>query len=276
MPSKLWFLRNALLYPHGVGQPARYGALARAGLSAYDVLDTLVLRRKYRADYRSEKVLIPGRRLLYVAVPKAASRSLLHFLLGQRERNEVGPAILYKKSLQALFRIRPEARGYFKFTVVRNPWSRVVSVYRQKIRSGDPFIAARLINGRKGLFANMPFDEFVAWLCSEEGADEKADSHWLSQHEILGVQGLDPVCYDFIGRLERLSDDLDILAAKIGMPLSGVGHLLYSGAAESYRTVYTERTAELIGRRYARDIELFGYRFDGAESDGGRSQWPYA
>ena len=54
------------------------------------------------------------------------------------------------------------------------------------------------------------------------------------------------------------------------------GHLLYSGAAESYRTVYTERTAELIGRRYARDIELFGYRFDGAESDGGRSQWPYA
>ena len=90
-------------------------------------------------------------------------------------------------------------------------------------------IAARLINGRKGLFANMPFDEFVAWLCSEEGADEKADSHWLSQYEILGVQGPDPVCYDFIGRLERLSDDLDILAAKIGMPLSGVGHLLYSG-----------------------------------------------
>ncbi len=272
MPNKLWRLRSALLYPNGVGQPVRYGSVMRAGLSAYKVLDTLALRRKNRANYRSEKVLLPSRKLLYVAVPKAASRSLLHFLMGEQARGEIGPAIIYKKSTDALFRSHPEARDYFKFTVVRNPWSRVVSVYNQKIRSDDPLMAVRLMNGRNGLFPNMSFDEFVEWLCSEEGADEKADRHWLSQHKLLGMAGPEPVRYDFIGNLERLSVDLDTLSAKLGVPLSGVGHLLRSGATERYRTAYTDRTAELVAQRYARDIELFGYRFDGAESDGGRSQ----
>ena len=63
-----------MFYPNGIGQPAGHGPIVRAGLSAYKVLDTLVLRRNNRADYRSEKVLIPGRKLLYVAVMKAASR----------------------------------------------------------------------------------------------------------------------------------------------------------------------------------------------------------
>ena len=265
MQNKLWRLRSALLYSDGVGQPARYGPVMRAGLSAYSVLDTLVLRRKNRANYRTDVALVPGRKLLYVAVPKAASRSLLHFLLGQQGRNEVGPAIIHKKSLEELFRIRPEARGYFKFTVVRNPWSRVVSVYNQKIRSDDPFITARLLKGRNGLSPNMPFAGFVEWLCAEEGGDERADKHWLSQHKILGIGGAEPVCYDFIGKLERLSGDLEILSAKTGISLSGVGHMLYSGAAEGYRTVYTDRTTEMVARRYARDIELFGYRFGGGE-----------
>ena len=260
---KLWRLRSALLNPNGIGQPVRYGPVMRTGLAAYEVLDTLVLRRKNRADYRSEKVLVPRRKFLYVAIPKAASRSLLHFLMGRKGGNEVGPAIMYKRSLEALFRIRPEARSYFKFTVVRNPWSRVVSLYQQKIRSDDPIIAARILNGRKGLFPNMPFDEFIQWLCSEEGADDRANRHWLSQYRILGIRGADPVRYDFIGKLERLSSDLDTLAATIGIRLSGVGHTMYTGAAERYRSVYTDRMADQVAQRYARDIELFGYRFDG-------------
>ena len=267
VPNTLWLLRKALLNPNGTGQPVRYGRAMRAGLLAYNALDTLVLRRKNRADYRSEKVLVPGRKLLYVAVPKAASRSLLRFLIGQQVKNEAGPAVIYEKSLEALFRIRPEARDYFKFTVVRNPWSRVVSVYNQKIQSDNPLIAARLMNGRTGLLPNMPFDAFVEWLCSEEGVDERADSHWLAQHKILGIGGPEPVRYDFIGKLERLSHDLDTLSAEIGVSLSGVGHLVRSGASERYRTVYTERTAALVAQRYARDIELFGYRFDGNEPD---------
>ncbi len=140
----------------------------------------------------------------------------------------------------------------------------------KQIQSGDPFIAARLIKGRKGLFLNMPFDEFAAWLCSEEGADEKTDSHWLSQHKILSAEGPRPCAHDFIGKYERLSDDLDILSAKIGMPLSlsGVAYRAYSGAYKRYRAAYTDRTEELVARRYARDIESFGYRFDGNESEG--------
>ncbi len=267
MPNKLWRLRSALLYPNGVGKPPRDGAVMRAGLSAYNALDTLVLRRKNRADYRFEKALIPGRKLLYVAVPKAASRSLLNFLLGERATSELGQAFVYKKTLDELFRDRPETRDYFKFTVVRNPWSRVASVHKQKICSGDPLIAARLMNGRDGLSPNMPFGEFVEWLCSEEGADERADRHWLSQHKLLGMRGHNPVRYDFIGKLERLSQDLDALSARLGVSMSGVGHLLYTGALERYRTVYTDRTAALVARRYARDIEMFGYRFEDSELD---------
>ncbi len=68
MPNKLWRLRSAL-------------------------------RRKNRADYRFEKALIPGRKLLYVAVPKAASRSLLNFLLGERAKSELGQAFVEVRRL---------------------------------------------------------------------------------------------------------------------------------------------------------------------------------
>ena len=136
----------------------RRSPLLRTALSAYRVLDLLVWRTASRADYRSEKVLIPSRRLLYVAVPKAASRSLLCCLLEQEGKNGVGPVRIYETTLEALFRVYPQARDYFTFTVVRNPWSRVVSVYNQKICSDDPVVAARLMNGRSGLFPGMPFE----------------------------------------------------------------------------------------------------------------------
>ncbi len=53
------------------------------------------------------------------------------------------------------------------------------------------------------------------------------------------------------------------MSAKIGMRFPGVDRLMYSGAAASYRTFYTDQTAEQVVQRYACDIGLFGYRFDG-------------
>ena len=116
-------------------------------------------------------------------------------------------------------------------------------MYNQKIWRDAPFMAARLMNGRKGLFPHMPFNGFVEWSCSEEGMEEKADSHWLSH-------------------------DHDALANRTRVSLSGVGHLLHSGAAAHYRTVYTDRTAKLVVQHHMRDIALFGYRLDGSKSDG--------
>ncbi len=271
MSNWRWRLRRALLYPDGVGQPARRSLPMRATLPLYNLLYASLPRRRSRADCRTEIALIPRRKLLYVAVPKAASRSLLYYLSAPPGQNAVGPAVIKQQPPADLLRARPELADYFKFTVVRNPWSRVFSAYRQKIQTDDPLITARLLKGRQGLAPNMPFADFVEWLGSEEGADAKADKHWLSQYRILGLAGPEPVRYDFIGKLERLPDDLDTLSARLGVSLAGVGHLLYSGAAESYRAAYTDRTAELVAQRYAQDIARFGYRFDGDESDGDES-----
>ena len=63
-----------------------------------------------------------------------------------------------------------------------------------------------------------------------------------------------------LGRMERL-DELatelsDRLRRKIVFP-----RLNASGVKVDYRRLYTPRLADIVGRAYARDIELFGYSF---------------
>jgi hypothetical protein len=40
-------------------------------------------------------------------------------------------------------------------------------------------------------------------------------------------------------------------------------HLKRSGAPVDYREVYDDASAEVVAQRFARDIEHFGYGFDG-------------
>ena len=108
----------------------------------------------------------------------------------------------------------------------------------------------------------MSFDAFAQWLNSEEGQDDVADRHWMSQHRILALDQPGLITYDFVGRLENLSDDYERLVEITKLDLPPLTHKLKTQAPDDFRKLYNEQSVEQIAKRYQRDIELFGYDFD--------------
>ena len=234
--------------------------LLRFVLASYRYYDLTVLDRANTPDLGSEKVILFDKKLLYVAVPKVATRSIIDALL-TRTVGASSPTV-FESDIVTLVREHPAVGSFFKFTIVRNPWSRITSCYRDKIMVADPIKRARHLNGRYGLEPGMPFAAFVEWLNSPEGSDDVADRHWMSQFRILAYDRPDLIRYNFVGRFERLEDDYRAIQAAASVKLPDLPHRLKTQEPKDYRLMYDDCTAELVARRYARDIELFEYRFD--------------
>lgn len=130
-----------------------------------------------------------------------------------------------------------EVYSYYKFIFCRNPWDRLVSIY----------------HGRKQILkVDMPtFERFV------READPSA-SPTKSQVSWLKVKG-EIIAPDFLGRMERYSDDWSILSSNIEVNTT-LPHLNRS-AHKSYEKYYTKELANIVYNKYSEDIKYFGYTF---------------
>jgi len=139
----------------------------------------------------------------------------------------------------------PELHAHlFKFAFVRNPWDRLVSRHAHLLQSQD--------HPRHRLVKKLgSFENYLAW----EIARQK-----MHQHAYLyGARG--ECLVDFIGYYERLDEDFAKVCErlKIGADLPRVNTSVH----RDYRQCYTPATRDLVARHFRRDIELFGYEFDG-------------
>lgn len=135
--------------------------------------------------------------------------------------------------------------AYFKFSFVRNPWSRMVSLY-------------------KALGYNQKY-EFKHFVMKEFVEKEWEKNYWLvgPQSEFNCDQDGSPLV-DFIGRFENLQDDFNYICQQIGIPAKTLGHVNKAPASQqkNWRDYYDNETKEFIADLYQRDINLFGYEFD--------------
>jgi hypothetical protein len=68
---------------------------------------------------------------------------------------------------------------------------------------------------------------------------------------------------DFIGRYERLEEDFAEACRRIGIAQPELAHRRRAAdRRQDYRSYYSDGTAELVARHFARDIERLGYSFD--------------
>lgn len=151
--------------------------------------------------------------------------------------------------------------GAFRFTFVRNPYSRLVSAF--KMFSGAP-------NWSR---AFPTFDEFVEFIRWVDVDAHRVDREYPSESEFTNTIGnvthhcssfhnpkyrLDEM--HFVGRLEALEADLAVVALELGVERIELPRLNPT-APDDYRTYYTPRTREIVAAKYRRDLERFGYDF---------------
>jgi Sulfotransferase family len=138
---------------------------------------------------------------------------------------------------------------FFKFAFVRNPWDWQVSLYYYALKDPGHQDHERL-KKMKG------FEEYLEWRIQE-------DFH-LQQELICGPDGRPML--DFVGRFEQLQDDFTYACSRIGIQSSL--HHANRTAHPEYRTLYTTKTRQLVAEAFRKDIELFGYDFEGPNGRG--------
>lgn len=212
------------------------------------------LGEKVKRDNTIEKVVSDNKKFIYMANPKVATRSLLKLLSSSK-----GVTIkIYHRSIEEVYAQNDERKNYFHFALVRNPWARVYSCWRDKISTDGKFCDIFIMSKFKGLYPDMPFSDFVHWLCTAEGSDNKADRHWLSQHEIFkGSFKVDKVI-----KIEELIQQRESLLTDIGLDPSLLQKENSTSLSDNdYQNFYDENLISLIAQRYKNDIKKFNYTF---------------
>jgi hypothetical protein len=125
------------------------------------------------------KVVIIPRRQIWVWIPKNAGGSIARQLMETYGKG----AIATDMSFDDLYGLNPALRDFETVAFQRNPYTRIVSCWLNKIADDDGWVSERYPQ-----LKGMSFGDFAKWLNTEEGNDENADPHWRSQREFfIGV-----------------------------------------------------------------------------------------
>ncbi len=214
-------------------------------------------------------------RFVFFANPKTGSRSVrrildpyaeIHGLPGHEVTRDF-PFYNHMRPVEAreVFRERGwDFEDYFKFVMVRNPWSRLVSLYEMfTFREGGHWSRLRSRKTR-----HRGFQVWVRTLDPDGGGGVtpglNASVIRLGAFSFIGFAGDEDgrPLVDEVIKLEEIESALPPVLERLGVPLPRrfprAGRGRYRGG---YRAYYDDETRELVEELYNADIERFGYTF---------------
>ncbi|WP_432450644.1 sulfotransferase family 2 domain-containing protein [Aliiroseovarius marinus] len=214
-------------------------------------------------------IISRGRRYIFVHAPKTGGTSLMLALEARAMADDImlGDTPKAKKRRRRVEGVRAAGRlwkhstlrdivglvsdeeiaSFFTFTLVRNPWDRMVSYYHwlKDQRFDHPAI---------GLAQSKSFSEFL------NHPQIQASLRAAPYTSYVTTTGGQERCDLFI-RLEHLAQDLPRLEAHLGVSLGDVPHENASERGEDYKEYYTRQDAALLADICAADIARFSYKF---------------
>lgn len=194
---------------------------------------------------------------IFVHIPKTAGNSIYSVLDIRDEynpralisMNRITPTHQHLTPIQIQKMIAPEVWDtFYKFTIVRNPYDRIVSDYKYlyprignfyDLTTFDAFIT--LVNRvvtTNAYLENIYFDHF------------RPQSHYMK-----GIK------YNYIGRFENLNQNIQNICQAIGSKNTLPWVNKSRPVDDDYRSYFNENTKAIIDRIYASDLEMFGYKF---------------
>jgi hypothetical protein len=233
-------------------------------------------------------VSVPNR-YVFVETPKAACTSWKRFLVEMEDARVDDKARFYQRettlemlihqrqhiriptlldiSLNTLEEIWATDTDWFKFAIVRNPFSRLVSVFENKVRFGEPgyqHLEARF-GDRSGF--NNAGEAFTAFACevSSDAELRAKDAHLRSQVDLLMPK---LVQYSRVFRMEDMNEAVSLVNQRTAQ---GKHPVKLPSSNEStrrpWKSYYSLQTAEAVATAYAEDFEEFGFDTNDWRSD---------
>jgi hypothetical protein len=138
----------------------------------------------------------------------------------------------------------------YKFTVVRNPWDKVVSHYEYRRKKDKTGIATGNIGFTDWVRMTYGPDKDTFYYNNPRSFQPQVD--WLKDADGL-------ISMDYIIRFESLREDFEHVRQQIGLDTE-LPHLNASKRS-GYHAYYDGETRETVARWFREDIEAFGYEF---------------
>lgn len=196
---------------------------------------------------------------IFCAMNKTGTTSVEHALRPYRNRfmewrlrrayRRLGRTIPAKHMVASDFRLlvgEQRWNDYFTFCFVRNPFDRLVSVYKyHRDRIADKHPMAKEL-------------DFETWIMrGGSGSAVRLMADFVSDEQGTPI-------VDFIGRYETLQADFHKVCQQIG--IESELPWLNSTEHDHYAQYYTPAAHDEVARRFRRDLEIFGYTFVGPTS----------
>ncbi len=167
-------------------------------------------------------------------------------------------------AINGLNRMDANWEKFFVFSVVRNPWARLVSWYSM-ISQADPTNIKPNHRFWQYIWREGPtFEDFLV-KCTDviDDFDGQKCAAFNQLDYLTDPDGR--IIVDFIGRLENIKEDASYIFKKVGLEGSELPHRNKSKHGH-YSEYYTPVLRDLVGERYYKDIEYFGYEFEDGSS----------
>lgn len=180
------------------------------------------------------------RNIVYYDVPKAGSTTIRDILFPRAWPNGKAPCF------NSIREKRQINKNYFTFTIVRNPYSRMVSLWKHFI--GRDYHIKQLRRSGVSLDECKSFPEFIYMtrkLCNH---------HWQPQTKFV------PEDVNYIGKLESFQESFDHICSLVNlnkMHLPKVNNTQH----EHYTTYYNDELIGIVTELYAADLERFNYTY---------------
>jgi hypothetical protein len=224
--------------------------------------------------------VLPDQRIVYVCVPKCASariKKTLSALLGRHiesseeayTRQQSGLKCPKAVGVSTFWRVATDPAA-LRFSFVRNPYARLVSLWAHQFRNKPLVPGLSSINSYlasrgqvdpslpKGVDRAIAFKEFVTFVTAT--ANEGIDAHWTRQVAIIDMPG---ITLDFVGKVETFAHDfsrvLDHIHANTAMRVQSV--LPFNASDhDDWPAYYTTELADMVYGAYEPDFDRFQYR----------------
>ncbi len=209
-------------------------------------------------------------KFLYTETPKVACSTIKRLLIDAEYEGQVAMAegeSMHFREFSPLLNARQVGdfgaflvrADIFKFCFVRNPYTRLLSAYLDKILSSKPQSRPVMIQLGYGLFSDkvLSFEEFVDAVV--EQPVRYMDWHWRTQYYTTVQYGIE---YDLVGRFENFEEDFRKAIGQTPIDFARYYQVVNPHATRAndlLEKYYTPALREKVYQKYQVDFEYFGY-----------------
>jgi len=195
-------------------------------------------------------------RFVFIHIPKTAGGSVRQALM--RTANGKKPSGIYQHASATTIRDLDKNRfnKYFSFTIVRNPWARMWSIYKFNLER----------KGKGHMDVGNSFEDFLmnkkrthnwakTFINPNTPLQRRPQTDWILDEDGKCI-------VDYIGKFETLKKSLKEICSKINIPVPPLVKTHKTSDNIPYTRAYSQKGIDFIANHFKTDIEQFGYDFN--------------